>query len=125
MVLIHLRLQHAVYPVKCNVVDHAPFPIVLGMPFRRRYDVHLPHGFKPRTGKQGMGVAYVGLGVPVGSGVILPPGLSKWAAQADPASIPYKQVLPVTLSWPNWRQTGKELSTTALRPILGVPTTSQ
>ena len=125
VVLIHLRLQHAVYPVKCNVVDHAPFPIVLGLPFRRRYDVPLPHGFKPRTGKQGMGVAYVGLGVPVGYGVSLPPGLSKRAAQADPATIPYKQVLPVTLSWQNWRQPGKELSPTALRPILGLPKTTK
>ena len=125
MVLIHLRLQHAVYPVKCNVVDHAPFPIVLGLPFRSRYDVDLPHGFKPRTGKQGVGVAYVGLGVPVDYGVSLLPGLSKLAARADPATIPYKQVLPVTLSWHDSRQTGKELSPTALRPILGLPKTTQ
>ena len=103
----------------------APFPIFLGLPFRRRYDIPLPHGFKPRTGKQGMGVAYVGLGVPVGYGVSLPPGLSKRAAQADPATIPYKQVLPVTLSWQDSRQTGKELSPTALRPILGLPKTTQ
>ena len=125
MVHIHLRLQHAVYPVKRNVVDLTPFPIVLGLPFRRRYDVPLPHGFKPSTGKQGMGVAYVGLGVLVGYGVSLPPGLSKRAAQADPASLACKQVLSVTLSWQNWRQTGKELSPTALRPILGLPKTTQ
>ena len=72
-----------------------------------------------------MGVAYVGLGVPVGYGVSLPPGLSKRAAQADPASLACKQVLSVTLSWQNWRQTGKELSPTALRPILGLPKTTQ
>ena len=72
-----------------------------------------------------MGVAYVGLDVPFGYGVSLPPGLSKRAAQADPATVPYEQVLPVTLSWQNWRQPGKELSPTALRPILGLPKTTK
>jgi hypothetical protein len=36
MVLIHLKLGHAVYPVHCLVVPHAPGDIVLGLPFRRR-----------------------------------------------------------------------------------------
>lgn len=46
MVLLHLRLLHAAYPVHCLVVAHAPGEIVLGLPFRRRYDVALPAKFR-------------------------------------------------------------------------------
>ena len=122
MVLGHLRLLHAVYPVRCVVVDHAPGDIVLGLPFRRRYDVPTPYKFKAKhsPNKQGMGVTHVNLGVPKGFGVSLPPGLSKRLEQSDPASVEYKQVLTLDLSWQNWRQTGKELTPEALRPVLGL-----
>jgi hypothetical protein len=42
MVLIQSKLGHAVYPVRCVLVDHAPGDVVLGLPFRRRYDTALP-----------------------------------------------------------------------------------
>ena len=46
LVLLHLRLQCAAYPVHCLVVEHAPGEIVPGLPFRRRYDVALPAKFR-------------------------------------------------------------------------------
>jgi hypothetical protein len=104
------------------VVDNAPGDIVLGLPFRRRYDVPTPHKFQAKHNptQQGMGVTHMVLGVPKGFGVSLPPGISKRMEEADPSSVEYKQVLKLDLSWQNWCHTGKELAPEALRPILGL-----
>ena len=116
-------MQHAVYPVRCVVVDHAPGDIVLGLPFRRRYDVPAPLRFKLKvnSSKQGMGVTHVTLGVPKGYGVSFPSGLAKSVTDSTPAEQSYRQVLTLDLSWQTWRQTGKELAPAAWRPVLGLP----
>lgn len=55
-------------------MDHVPAEIVLGLSFRRPYDVPLPYGFKPRNGTQGMGASYVGFGVPLVLVLVYPMG---------------------------------------------------
>jgi hypothetical protein len=71
-VLVHLKLGHAVVPVRCVLVDHALGDVV---PFWPRYDTALPAAFVPRQGQplgQGLGIIHVCLGVPEGSGVSFP-----------------------------------------------------
>ena len=65
------------------------------------------------------GILELGMGV-----ACVPPGYrvsSIRASQADPALIAYKQVLPVTLSWQNRRQTGKEMSWHLFDPFWACP----
>jgi hypothetical protein len=124
MVLINLRLGHAVYPARCVLVDKAPGDIVLGLCFRRRYDAALPLDFKP-TGSaphgQGIGATHVCLGIPQGFGVSFPTRkLQDRFAPATPSQVAFKQVLAVHQSWQNWRQTGKELSAAELQAHLGL-----
>jgi hypothetical protein len=122
-----LRLGCAVYPVRCVVVDQAPGDIVLGSPFRRRFDTALPEKFKPTPAPhgQGMGVTHVCLGVPEGYGVQFPSaGMRKGFHPRAPAEVAFKQVLRVRQSWQNWKQTGKELSADELQSHLGLPSPS-
>jgi hypothetical protein len=122
MVLLHLRLQHAVYPVRCVVVDSAPGDVVLGLPFRRRYDVQAPYKVvaNHKHDGQGLGVTHLTLGVPEGYGVSYPAQLAQKWADTEPAAKQYKQVLRLDTSWQTWRQTGKEMVPETLRPVLGL-----
>jgi hypothetical protein len=121
MVLIHLKLGHAVYPVHCLVVPHAPGDIVLGLPFRRRYDIALPLKFKvPSAGvhQNGLGVTHTCLGVPKGYGVSFPRALEARHQTAHPSTVAFRQVIEVSPEWITWRHTGKELAAEALRTHL-------
>ena len=113
------------YSVRCVVVDNASGDLVLGLPFRRRYDTALPFAFKPRQGPdhgQGLEVTHVCLGVPEGYGVSFPSRkLAERFEPKRPAEVSFKQVLPVKPTWQNWRQPGKELSTEELRAQLSSP----
>jgi hypothetical protein len=123
MVLLHLQIGHAVYPVRCVLVDHAPGDVVLGLSFWLRYDAAFPPRFKPRQGSmhgQGLGVTHVCLGVPPGFGVSFPSrAVAESHAPKRPEEVAFKQILSVQPTWQNWRQSGKELSTAELRAHLG------
>jgi hypothetical protein len=122
MVLVHLRLQHAVYPVHCLVVEHAPGEVVLGLPFRRRYDVAMPPNFRvPSAGahQTAVGVTHACLGVPKGYGVSFPRALAARYANQHPADMEYRQVLELQPDWVTWQHTGKELTAESLRAHLG------
>ena len=126
MVLAHLRLQHAVYPVHCLVVEHAPGDVVLGLPFRRRYDVALPSKFRvPSAGthQTAVGVTHACLGVPNGYGVSFPRALAARYSDERPANIAYRQVLELRPDWMTWQHTGKELTAESLRTYLGSTST--
>jgi hypothetical protein len=122
MVLLHLRLQHAVYPVHCLVVEHAPGDVVLGLPFRRRYDVAMPPKFRvPSAGahQTAVGVTHACLGVPKGYGVSFPRALAARYANHNPADMEYRQVLELQPDWVTWQHTGKELTAESFRTHLG------
>jgi hypothetical protein len=122
MVLIHLHLGCAVYPVRAVLVDNAPGDVVLGLPFRRRYDSAFPANFTPRDGHahgQGLGVTHMCLGVPVGYAVKFPTRkMAEQSAPQSPEESAFKQILAVKPTWQNWRQSGKELSPAELRAYL-------
>jgi hypothetical protein len=105
IVLLHLRLGHAVYPVRCVLMDKAPDDIVLGLCFRRRYDTAVPPDFKPHGGPphgQGLGATHVCLGIPPGFGVSFPNRkLQDSFAPASPSEVPFKRVPAVHQSWQN------------------------
>ena len=125
MVLLQLRIAHAVYPVRCVLVDNAPGDIVLGLPFRRRYDAALPAGYKPRNAPahgQGMGVTHICLGVPLGYGVSFPGRkFEQQVAPRKPHETEFKQVLRVEKAWKNWRQKGNSSPQKSSRSIWACP----
>lgn len=47
MVLVHLHLRCACYPIYCAVVDTAPVDIVLGLGLRRKHNAPYPDGYPP------------------------------------------------------------------------------
>jgi hypothetical protein len=122
MVLLHLRLQHAVYPVHCLVVENAPGDVVLGLPFRRRYDVAMPRNFLVAAAgahQTAVGVTHACLGVPKGYGVSFPRALAARTSSHNPADMEYRQVLELQPDWVTWQHTGKELTAESLRTHLG------
>ena len=122
LVLLHPRLQCAAYPVHCLVVEHAPGKIVLGLPFRRRYDVALPAKFRvPSAGthRTAVGVTHACLGVPKGYGIQFPPALAARYVDKQPSETAYRQVLEFQPDWVSWQHTGKEITADSLRTYLG------
>lgn len=118
MVLIHLRLGCAVYPVYCTVVNGAPADVVLGLAFRRKHDAAFPVGYPVR---QGDGVTLMCLGVPPGYGLYFPQAIRSRYAGRDPAQTIYRQVLRLDTSWRVWHVTGKRLTSAQLADDLGSP----
>ena len=105
------------YPVKATVVPVAPHPIVLGLPFRRRFDNTLPRGSETQDYS---GVTCICLGVPPSHGLTFPDALLRHAGykNADPAQCDYRQVLEVKVSWSSLLQEGKELPAKELSSYL-------
>jgi hypothetical protein len=69
MTLLHLRLQHAVYPVHSLVVEKAPGDGMLGLPFRCQYNVATPPNFCVASAgahQTAVRVSHACLGVPKG-----------------------------------------------------------
>ena len=122
MVLLHLRLQYAAYPVHCLVVEQAPGEMVLGLPFRRRYGVALPAKFRvPSAGthQTAVGVTYACLGVSKGYGNEFPRALAARYADKQPSDIAYRQMLETQPVWVSWQRTGKEITADSPRTYLG------
>ena len=69
MVLVHLSLGCAMYPVYCTLVNGAPADVMLGLSFRRKFEASFPVGFHT---SQGPGVTSVCLGVPEGHALFFP-----------------------------------------------------
>ena len=107
MVLVHLRLGCACYPVRCLLVDHAPTDIVLGLSFRRKHNTAWPERFR---GDQTMGVTNICLGVPAGYGLYFPKALQKSHRDKDPAATGFKQILRLDTAWYSWETTGKHMT---------------
>eukprot|EP00892_Ulva_mutabilis_P009403 jgi/Ulvmu1/6835/UM031_0040.1 len=118
MVLLHLRLGCAVYPVYCTLVNSAPADVVLGLAFRRKYDVAIPAAF---TLQQGDGAVLICLGVPPGFGLYFPRGLRERFAGQETSETIFRQVMKLDTSWRAWNVTGKRLTPAQLASDLGSP----
>jgi hypothetical protein len=99
------------------VVEKAPRDIVLGLSFRRRFDLAFPAAFRPA---QGSGVTHVCLGVPPGHGVCFPRVLrdKPFYAGKDPSATPFRQVLALDTTWQRWPLTGKVVAPQHFRAML-------
>lgn len=118
MVLVHLRLGCACYPVYCTLVDVAPADIVLGLGFRRKHNAPFPPGYPEH---QAMGVSSLCLGVPPGYGLYFPKALQQRFADRDPASTGFRQVLQLDTPWMVWKVEGKRLTQAQLTDAISGP----
>lgn len=96
MVCIHLRLGCACYHVYRTLVNHAPAEVVMGMPFRRRYDMPFPAGY---PAQQATGVTSMCLGVPPGHGLYFPKALRRRFVGQDPTRTDFCQILRLDTTW--------------------------
>lgn len=118
MVLVHLRLGCACYPVYCALVDAAPAEVVLGVGFRRKHNAPYPPGYPEN---QGMGVTSLCLGVPPGHGLFFPKSLRRRYQDADPASVGFRQVLQLRTPYVMWGVEGKRLTPAQLTDEVSGP----
>ena len=118
MVLVHLRLGCAMYPVYCTLVNGAPADVVLGLSFRRKFDASFPVGFHT---SQGSGVTSVCLGVPEGHALFFPKPLRERFADRTPPQAAFRQVLRLDTSCLTWYVAGKRLTPAQLAEDISAP----
>lgn len=116
MVCVHLRLVCACYHVFCTLVNHAPAEVLLGLPFRRRYDMPFPAGY---PAQQATGVTSMCLGVPPGYGLCFPKALRRRFVGQDPTRTGFCQILRLDTTWEKWQVPGKKLTPEQLSADLG------